>query len=387
MTGACRICAAKIGEPDYKAPAPSITSTSTTVPFELDVSICLTCGHVQCSELDELDSYYDTDYQISLSSNDHDQLYEVVDGRKVFRTEKQCDLVCSFVKLTSGMAILDYGAAKAATLRKICNARAGLRPHVFDVSNSYAAHWQGWLEPAACATYELPSEWSQRFDVVTAHFVLEHVAEPLAILRQIKGVLKPGGRLFMSVPNVLANIGDLLVADHINHFTPNSLRVALAKTGFEIEVCEDGAFRGAFVVVARAREENSIELDGGATSDPEEIRSLIAIADFWTDASARIARAARMHTGERCAIYGAGFYGSFITTRLEADTEIACFVDRNPHLLCRPHFGRPVVAPENLPLDVSVVYVGLNPAHARSILSDVKEWRGRELEMVFLGDD
>ena len=387
MRGTCRVCAATIDEPDYKAPAPSITSIGTSVPCGLEVFVCRNCAHAQSSELQNLEGYYDTDYHISLSSDDHDQIYEIVEKREVFRTDKQCELVRSFVELAPTMTVLDYGAGKATTLRKICSERNGLRPHVFDVSRSYAAHWQGWIESADCATYELPSKWSQHFDVVTAHFVLEHVAEPLDILRQIKGVLKPGGQLFMSVPNIFANTGDLLVADHINHFTPNSLRVALAKTGFEIEVYEDDTYRGAFVVVARAREESTIELDGGGAARPEEIRPLIVIADFWTDASARIARAARMHTGERCVIYGAGFYGSFIATRLEADAEIACFVDRNPYVRSQPHMGRPVVAPEDLPPDVSVVYAGLNPAHARSILADVEEWRGRKLEMVFLSDD
>jgi 2-polyprenyl-3-methyl-5-hydroxy-6-metoxy-1,4-benzoquinol methylase len=386
MTATCRICSASIDKPDYKAAPPSITSTGNTVPCGLEVFVCRTCAHAQSSELRNLEKYYDTDYKISLSSNDHDQLYEIVDGRNVFRTDKQCDLVRALVELAPGMMILDYGAAKAATLRKICNAQPGLRPHVFDVSNAYAAHWKGWLEPGDCATYELPSEWSKRFDVVTAHFVLEHVTEPLTILRKLKGVLKRGGRLFMSVPNVLANTGDLLVADHINHFTPNSLRVVLAKTGFEIEVFEDDAFRGAFVVVARAGETRSIECDGGVAATPEEIRSLLAIADLWTEASSRIVHSARTHTGKRCAIYGAGFYGSFIATRLAAGAEIVCFVDRNPHVRCRPHFGLPVVAPEDLPPDVSVVYAGLNPAQARSILSHVKEWRERKLETVFLGD-
>ena len=349
--------------------------------------MCRTCAHAQSSELPALESYYDTAYKISLSSDEHDQLYEVVDGREMFRTDKQRDLVCAFIDLAPGMTILDYGAAKAMTLRKICEVRPGLRPHVFDVSSAYAAHWQGWLAPNDCAIYELPSRWWQSFDLVTAHFVLEHVADPLMTLRHIKSVLKPGGRLFMSVPNVVANTGDLLVADHINHFTPNSLRVALDKAGFELEVRDDRAYRGAFLVVARARAESPASRDRNVAADPREIQSLIKIAEFWTAASARIEESACTHAGKPCAIYGAGFYGSFIATRLGPDANIACFIDRNPHVRTQPHLGRRVVAPENLPPDVSVVYAGLNPAHARLILSDVKEWRGRELELVFLSDD
>lgn len=42
---------------------------------------------------------------------------------------------------------------------------------------------------------------SERFDVVVLGFILEHVAEPAALLAHYRRFLAPGGRLFVAVPN------------------------------------------------------------------------------------------------------------------------------------------------------------------------------------------
>lgn len=44
-------------------------------------------------------------------------------------------------------------------------------------------------------------ESTERFDVIVAGFVLEHVADPGLVLRHFKQFLAPGGRCFIAVPN------------------------------------------------------------------------------------------------------------------------------------------------------------------------------------------
>jgi SAM-dependent methyltransferase len=77
------------------------------------------------------------------------------------------------------------------------------------------------------------------FDVVTAIEVLEHVVEPLATLRQIRRLLRPGGVLFYTTGNALPFRDRLLSWQyfipeiHVSLYQPSSMDQALRRTGFE----------------------------------------------------------------------------------------------------------------------------------------------------------
>lgn len=81
-----------------------------------------------------------------------------------------------------------------------------------------------------------------RFEAVFAWMVVEHLHDPVATLRLVRGLLKPGGRLLFSVPNFgcweRRVFGPcwyaLQLPTHLQHFTAASLRRLLAASGFEL---------------------------------------------------------------------------------------------------------------------------------------------------------
>lgn len=373
----CRICKTEMAAPVYAAPAPAMTSLSTLIATPTEVFVCDACAHVQSPDLPDVQAFYDREYRISLQSDEHDQLYEQRDDGPVFRTGHQASLVLG-LDLPDGAKVLDFGAAKATTLRAVLKQRPDLHPHVFDVSEDYREHWDGWVDAADQATYRLPEAWSGRFDLITAHFVLEHVADPVGILAELRACLAPGGRLFFTVPDPVGNSGDLLVADHLNHFTAPSLTEALRRAGLHPLAIRQDQFRGAHVVLATpTRDGGECDPAVDAASCAAAVRDLL---NKWERSLSGI-DAARVD-GKTFAIYGAGFYGTLIASRLPQKP--VCFLDRNPHLQGTEHIGCPVLTPEACPVGVELIFAGLNPDHARRILPADAAWKPDGARIVYL---
>lgn len=94
-----------------------------------------------------------------------------------------------------------------------------------------------------------------KFDFVSAIEVIEHAVEPLATLKLIRSLLRPGGIFFLTTGNAKPWRGRLLEWPytacpdvHISFFEPESLAFALQKTGFEVR---RGMFLDGFVGVIK----------------------------------------------------------------------------------------------------------------------------------------
>ena len=82
------------------------------------------------------------------------------------------------------------------------------------------------------------------FDGVLMNSYLEHEVDVLPVLSGSHRCLKPDGKLFVRVPNY-ASVNRRLFGrswcgfrypDHVNYFTPESLRNAAEKTGFKVRI-------------------------------------------------------------------------------------------------------------------------------------------------------
>ena len=378
----CNLCGNILVDEIYASgSAKSLTSLCIVFDAPTHVYSCHWCGHVQSGEINNIDAYYDNGYDILVESEEEDQIYEVISGANIYRTEHQVGTLVDKVDLTPGTKILDYGCAKSSTMRALMGKNPGVSGYLFDVSDRYIPFWRKFLPEDQWATYAIPPAWDEQFDLVTSFFSLEHMARPQDALRQISRVLRTKGIIYGIVPNVFTNTADMIVVDHVNHFTKVSLSYLLRNNGFEVLELDDSSHRGALIFKAS----KEVSPPGGADAPaPKVVREVIEearkIAQFWKGIGTKVKDFERSVPGtERLALYGAGFYGAFIKSCLQHSERIACIIDQNPFLQGRAVSGISVITPAELPYDIHVVLVGLNPANSRKLIEGIPEFGPRFL--------
>lgn len=152
--------------------------------------------------------------------------------------------------------MLEIGCGRGELLRGAAN--RGWQVAGVDMTESFAriasSRFGVEVEVASAeATANLTREW----DVVTLAAVLEHLYDPLAVLRRVKAALRPGGLIFIDVPNecsLLTRMGNLcqrlrgrnwavnlsptFAPFHVVGFCPGSLKYAIGSIGLEIVALE-----------------------------------------------------------------------------------------------------------------------------------------------------
>ena len=380
----CHLCGTPFGEPiNTSSTAESVTALAKVLPIRTVVDFCRSCGHLQTPPLEDVDRYYDEEYAFLTSSEEEDDLYDVVEDRPIYRTEYQVRTLLRKVEIPEGALVLDYGCGKGAAMRLLEKERPDVMAHLFDVSRLYESFWSRFCDPMRWAVYEPDPAWAGRFDLVTSFFVLGSVAEPVPMMRSIHRLLKPNGLFYAVLNHPLRHPANLIVADQVNHFTVPSLRRLLAETGFELVDLDEESHRKAFVLVARRTERaERVEPDSAEIAAVE--RAAQTLATYWKryGEAVRAFEATHAETGE-AAIYGAGFYGTHLSVCLRNFEAVRCFVDRNPFRQGTTHRDRPVVSPEALPESVRIVYVGLDPFTAREAIRALSAWEGRRLHFFY----
>lgn len=387
MTCSCNVCGNALATPIYEsAEDSSITTMNIMVPGRTRVFLCGHCGHLQTAELQNAADYYANVYEINLTSDDEDQLYQIVDGRPVYRADHQAEVLLAKLDLFDGCRILDYGCAKAPTLKKVVGRAPQVRPFLFDVTDKYQTFWKKFPGQPSWASHQTDPAWAGTMDVVLSFYALEHISSLQHAVANIKGLLKPGGLFYFIVPNVQQSPSDFVVADHVNHFTAESLHYLLSAQGFDRVEVDARAHDSAYVVIAR--------LGASGTARPvkpepaaiaELRRAATEMSAYWSGVASRIRAFERSQPANAAsAIYGAGFFGNFIAANLASMSHVECFIDRNAHLQGRKRLERDVIAPAVLPEHVGHVYVGLNPRISREAIRAIPEWQGRQLEVFYL---
>lgn len=381
----CRVCAENNLIPIFESFGEfSFTSAQTPVPLKIRVAFCRSCGHAQTPPLENITEYYDTSYNFRNRNPEEDDIYIATNDQIVFRSEHQAATIEAKLDLSKPLRILDYGCAKASSLRKLSERHPNIIPYAFDVSEAYVPSWNHFIPKNNQASYRLPDSWNGHLDVVLSLFSLEHVDDPRGFIRVLRQLLRANGRVHLIVPNLYQNVSDLLVADHVNHFSTSSLRRLFQDAGFGDIQIDTESHRAALIVSAVLGPDASASASTTSKEIIQTETNARTIAANWESSAAKIR--SFEHNGKRhkTAIYGSGVYGLFIASTLSSLDDVAYFVDMNPFRQGLTLLDRKVIAPQDLENDVDTVLVGLNPQYAREIIEQTSSLHAVERDFVFL---
>ncbi|MBL8960563.1 MAG: class I SAM-dependent methyltransferase [Gemmatimonadetes bacterium] len=214
---------------------------------------CEACSLVQLSPVpsdDELGRYYARDYRSGgrYGGNAADLANFPRDNLFFFnRGEAVADLLVKHLGDRSPSRILDVGAGFGHILHRLGERFPGAALHAHELSEPCVAHLRGiGVAVHDGALAEVVSK-AGPFDIVVLSHVLEHLRDPVGVLRLLGGNLSAGGLLSVEVPHVPADT--LLSWDdspwaprhdepHLTFFGAPELRSLLERSGFDIRFLE-----------------------------------------------------------------------------------------------------------------------------------------------------
>jgi SAM-dependent methyltransferase len=297
---------------------------------DLDMRVCRQCGFVFNRRFDSGRLAYEQDYD---NTQSHSGVFDEYLDRLVE------DLVVR--EGVRDAQVVEVGCGKGHFLRKIVAFQdSGNRGLGFDPSyRGPLSDLDGRLRferrfyDAQCA--QTPA------DVVICRHVIEHVADPLALLRQVRAALRerPDARVFFETPCVRWILREQVVWDffyeHCALFCAESLQLAFERTGFEVLQVRRVFGDQYLWLEARPARTSKTALRSGCDADNAEA-DLVDLAQMFGACEQRQLRQwaealSRWNADGPVALWGAGAKGVTFAYLLDPQARrIDCVVDINP---------------------------------------------------------
>ena len=235
---ACPVCGSGDHEllfPRYQGKG--ITSDYAVLPnAALDNRCCRTCGLIFNARGTRgfTEDFYCDSYSLMMRKESA-AIQSFSGPTPISQAEKSLHVLQEMVALQLTGSILEVGAGKGEFLGYFTAALPNWNVTAFEPSEAFRV-LQSRL-PAAQVIRGGYTDFAvepQAYDVLVALGVLEHVENPLDMLRWGWRLLKEGGIFFIRVPNFANNPNDLFCADHLSKLTVATICSIAAAAGFEM---------------------------------------------------------------------------------------------------------------------------------------------------------
>lgn len=247
-----KLCPA-CGDKDISLILSAKDHTVSNEPFEIwECKNCTLRFTQNIPGKEEIGKYYQSENYISHSDTSKgliNNLYHKVRKRTLVQKK---NLVESATLLNTGN-ILDVGCGTGAFLHTMKNAYwtiTGLEPDETARKKAWELHG---IQPGLAETfYTLPLK---SFDAITLWHVLEHVHDLHGYMNQLQKLLRPGGKLFIAVPNYTSYDAQHYkeswaaydVPRHLYHFSPASMKKLFVVHGLKVKAMKPMWYDSVYV--------------------------------------------------------------------------------------------------------------------------------------------
>jgi SAM-dependent methyltransferase len=339
---------------------PRVTSDCKPFPAGGALFTCGNCGAIQKipddTWLEETRAIY-RDYAIFHQSRAIDQaVFDPASGE----SRQRCGILAQRIKqsglLPAEGMLLDVGAGSGAMLAACSASWEHWKLFGLDLDDRK----EGMLK--AIPRFErlyttAPDRIAAKFDLLTLIHSLEHFPEPGSMLRSLRANLAENGRLFVEVPNAEESPFDLVVADHLCHFTADSLSRLVSHCGFGIDSVATDWVKKEISLIAASKT--------GTHAGPDRPLHAITGAEktvAWLTLFLEHAR--HIAAKGRFGIFGTSISATWLASGLGEAVEF--FVDEDAARAGGTHLGRVILRPEDVPAG-STVYLAFAPETSKAI--------------------
>ena len=338
--------------------------TSDSKPFRQGgrLFVCERCGTVQkiadAEWLREIGEIY-RDYEMYHQSASNDQaVFDPASGQPRGRCEVLAQRLLESGATPRCGALLDVGAGSGAMLGAFSAACDGWKLYGLDLDDRKEKALRA--IPRFEQLYTVPpAELPRQFDLVTLIHSLEHFTEPLQMLFTLHRKIAAGGQLFVEVNNAEKTPFDLVVADHLCHFTLQSLAHIVQRANFRVKIAStDWINKEISLLAVPHQQPQELKHD-------EPGRAIAKTKDnvAWLN---RVLDHARESAGTNCGIFGTSVAATWLASGL--GDAVKFFVDEDPAREGRTHLGKPILKPAQAPAG-AVVYLAFVHEVSASIVN------------------